>query len=418
MRKSFMLRFAMSSAVLISAAANAATISEAVKYAARAEKALTKNKLDEAVSQAEAAVVASPKDASYRMLLGRAYLESGRFRSAATSFADTLALDPSNGGAALSLALARIGLGDQNGARAVLDEHGNLIPASDRGLALALSGDAPGGVTLLEEAVRNGGADAKTRQNLALSYALSGRWAEARVMASYDLDPKLVSQRILEWSAFTGEGQAPAQVAALLGVWPGADSGQPFWLALNFPDRAPVRTAETAVPPPPVPMAEAPAIEVATVAAEAEALFAPASVQFAERSEIVQAIAAPRPQIAVKPEQPAARFQRAAYIRPTGGNFVVQIGAYDSVGVAQDGWNRAVRRIGALQGLTPSTATFVKGSASFVRLSVAGFGTRGAAAEFCEQLQAEGGQCFVREQAGDAPLQWAGRAVGTKIAAR
>jgi Flp pilus assembly protein TadD len=415
MRNNSVLGLAAASVIVLSAAAHAAEISDAAKSALRSEKALGKNKFETAVSEAEAAVAAAPRDASYRVLLGRAYLQSGRFRSAAAAFADALELNPSQGGAALSLALARIGVGDQFGARTVLKEHGTAIAPGDRGLALALAGDVPSGISVLEDAVRNGGADAKTRQNLALSYALAGRWPEAKVMASYDLDSRAVAQRLLEWSQYAGPTQASAQVAALLGVRPGDDAGQPERLALHVAPSAPVQMAEASGPPPPVKMADASAVE--TVAAESKALFAAApeqNVVFAPRSEIVQAIAKPSPAVA----KAEARFQRAAFVQPAGGRYVVQIGAYDSAGVAEDAWGRAVKRVAAFRDFTPSTAVFVKDSRTFYRLSVGGFGTRGAAVSFCETFRAHGGQCFVREQAGDAPLQWAGRSGGPKFAAR
>ena len=438
MRKSLLL--AAGTVVLLSAAANAAAISDAVKSATRAERALAKAKPGDAVGAAEDAVAAAPNDAGYRMLLGRAYLESGRFRSAATSFSDALTLDPSRGGAALSLALTRLGLGDRAGARDVLDAHARAIAPGDRGLALALSGDTAAGVALLEDTVRNGGADAKTRQNLALSYALAGRWAEAKLMASYDLDPQSVSRRMLEWSRYTGEGQTVAQVAALLGVQPGDDAGQPTRLALNAvpaptPTTAPVRMAEVAPPPPVAMTAEVQADVVpvadipAPVMAEAKAVFTPPAsagpaIQFAPRSEVVQAILPERPvfvaKAVMKPAvQPVARFQNATFVQPSGGRFVVQIGAFSSRAVAEDGWARAVRRVGALGEMTPSTAVFQKDGTTFYRLSVSGFDTRANAATFCERFRARGGQCFVREQAGDAPLQWAARKpAGVRLAAR
>jgi hypothetical protein len=244
-------------------------------------------------------------------------------------------------------------------------------------------------------------------------------------MASYDLDSRTVAQRLLEWSQYTGPAQAPAQVAALLGVRPGDDAGQPERLALHVTPSAPVQLAEASAPPPPVKMADAPAIETAaveataveTVAAEAQTLFAAApdqKVVFAPRSEIVQAVAKPSPAVA----KAEARFQRAAFVQPDGGRYVVQIGAYDSVGVAEDAWGRAVKRVAAFREFTPSTAVFVKDSRTFYRLSVSGFGTRASAVSFCETFRTRGGSCFVREQAGDAPLQWAGRASGPKFAAR
>lgn len=426
MHKLSALRLAAASVIVLSAAAHAAQIGDAAKSALRSEKALQKNKPATAVSEAEEAVAAAPNDASYRVLLGRAYLQSGRFHSAAASFADALALDPSQNAAVLNLALARIGAGDRAGARAVLDQRGAAIAPGDRGLALALAGDPQGGVALLETAVRNGGADAKTRQNLALSYALAGRWAEAKVMASYDLDPHMLTQRMLQWSQFALDKGPEAQVASLLGVQPGDDAGRPERLALHMTPAAPVQMAEAAAPPPPVAMADVPPVETAaadvpaveTVAAEAQALFTPPApaVRFAPRSEIVQAIAQPR--TAPATVKPVARFQQAAFLQPEGGRFVVQIGAYDSVGVAEDAWGRAVKRVAAFRDLTPSTAVFVKDSRTFYRLSVGGFGTRATAVSFCETFRTRGGQCFVREQAGDAPLQWAGRGGGVKFAAR
>ena len=53
--------------------------------AGQAEVALAKGKADKAVSHAEAAVLASPRDAYTRTLLGNAYLEAGRLASATTT---------------------------------------------------------------------------------------------------------------------------------------------------------------------------------------------------------------------------------------------------------------------------------------------------------------------------------------------
>ena len=78
-----------------------------------------------------------------------------------------------------------------------------------------------------------------------------------------------------------------------------------------------------------------------------------------------------------------------------------------------------VRRNPALADFTPSTAVFVKAGTTHYRLSVGGFDTRAQAATFCGQFRARGGQCFVREEAGDAPLQWAKRSAGgMRLAAR
>jgi len=412
------IRLAASSIALASVNVAAFAAAPAEKHAARAEKALAKKKVAEAVAAAEAAVAIAPRDAALRMLLGRAYLESGRFQSAAASFADALSLDQTRGGAALSLALARIGLGDQSAARAVLDEHGSRIPAGDRGLAIALAGDPASGVALLEAEVRAGGSDAKTRQNLALAYALAGRWPEAKLMASYDLDPATLAQRIMDWSRFTREQQASAQVASLLGVAPGADPGLPVQLALV--DTRPARLAEAAPPPPPPVKMEEPIVaQPVAIAAVVSAAPAGPSVQFAPSAPVVQAAPVPAPVFVTAKSAPApARVQPLLFERPTGGRFVVQVGAYDSVGVAEHAWSRLTQRVAGLRGFDPSIATVARGGATFHRLSVSGFSTRSVAVSFCERLRARGGQCFVREMAGDTPLQWARRGGALRLAAR
>lgn len=427
MRQSLMLHLTASALVVASVPVLAAT--PAHKLAAQAEKALVKKNVAKAVLQAEAAVAAAPNNAGYRMVLGRAYLESGRFRSAAASFADALALDASNGSAALSLVLAKLGSGDSEGARTVLATHGELIPAGDRGLALALAGDLGTAIPLLEAAVRAGGADAKTRQNLALSYALAGRWPEAKLMASYDLDPATLSARIMEWSRLAREGQASSQVSALLGVSPGDDAGMPVQLALLAPQpmpTAPIQVAQAAPPPPPVRM-EAPQVVIPEPAQPQPAITpVEPAVQFAPLTPVVQVVeAAPatvQPPKLVRPTAaaPATTAPRAASLpRPTGGRFAVQIGSFDSLGVAQASWDRSARRIGVLRDYVPSTATFVRGNAVFRRLSVSGFATRADAVRVCETLRARGGQCFVRQTAGDMPLQWVMRSGGgTRMAAR
>lgn len=412
------LKLVASSLALVAINVSAIAAAPADKLAEKAEKALAKKRIGDAVAAAEAAVGVAPRDATYRMLLGRAYLEAGRFRSAATSFADALSLDPARGGAALSLALARIGLGDTAAARAVLDEHGSRIPAGDRGLALALAGDPATGLALLEVEVRGGGSDAKTRQNLALTYALAGRWPEAKLMASYDLDPGTVSQRIMEWSRFTREQQPSAQVASLLGVSPGADLGMPAQLALAV-QPAPARMAEASPPPPPVKMPEVGSVSPQSVA-QARPADAGPIIQFASSAAVVQTVPLlpTHSQKSVSTPKSMPRLQPALFDRPTGGRFAVQVGAFDSVAVAEHAWGRLTQRVAGLRSFDPSVATVVRGGATFHRLSVAGFATRAVAVSFCEQLRAKGGQCFVRESAGDTPMQWARRNSGTRLAAR
>ena len=79
--------------------------------AADAQQAMQRGHTSEAIQQAELAVTAEPRNATYRQLLGNAYLEEGRFASASTTFQDAMALGDNSPRAALSLALALTGEG-------------------------------------------------------------------------------------------------------------------------------------------------------------------------------------------------------------------------------------------------------------------------------------------------------------------
>jgi Flp pilus assembly protein TadD len=210
---------------------------------AAAERALRQRRWPVAVARAEQAVAAKGGDGARRALLGTAYLRAGRFRSAAQAFDDALALGHVDGATALHLILAQIASGQQHAAQASLSRHAALIPAADRGLALALAG-APGqGVEVLMAAMRIPGADARTRQNLALALALAGEWPDAFFLIGLDLPPAQARQRILEWMRFARPQGAADQVAALMKITPAVDPGQPEVLALHHVDPSTVEAA-------------------------------------------------------------------------------------------------------------------------------------------------------------------------------
>ena len=87
--------------------------------ASRAESALAAGKTDKAIRNAEEAVLVDPRYAAYRATLGNAYLNAGRFKSAATTLDDAMSLGDTSPRTALSLALAYIGAGNQRQAVAV-----------------------------------------------------------------------------------------------------------------------------------------------------------------------------------------------------------------------------------------------------------------------------------------------------------
>ena len=211
---------------------------------AKAQAALSSGKIDRAITHAEAAVLAEPRNAGYRALLGAAYLEAGRFQSAATAFGEAMELGDTDTRTVLSYVLAKVATGDNASALAVLSEHQTSIPVTDFGLALALAGQPEQGVHYLVNAVRNGDNSAKARQNLAYTYALAGNWRAARVMAAEDVPADQLDARLSDWAAVARPEDYQLRVANLLGVTPVSDGGQPQMLALsNFPS-TPMMVAE------------------------------------------------------------------------------------------------------------------------------------------------------------------------------
>lgn len=396
--------------------------------AAKASKALAHHQVPAAIAAAEAAVARAAQTADYRVLLGQSYLAAGRFVSARDAFADAVTLAPTNGKAALNLALMEIATGDWAGARRTLDEHSAGIAPADRGLATALAGDPAGAVAMLTQVARSSDATPKIRQNLALSLALAGEWQAARTVAAVDLSPADVDARMEQWAAFARPTGASDQVASLLGIRPAADGGEPARFALTTgPATVTAATAATAsVTPMPTP-----AIAPAAITAPA-APIAPTSVAqpgfasrvvFAERREVVQTLPAaamePRGTVIAAGRGPAkvslSEQSAAAPASLAKGGFFVQLGAYRSAAVAHDAWGRATHRFPdfAARGASGMTVS-VKG-ASYYRLSVGGF-ARGDADALCRRYRQSGGVCFVRAGAGDQVASWAKKSV--QVAAR
>jgi cell division septation protein DedD len=113
-------------------------------------------------------------------------------------------------------------------------------------------------------------------------------------------------------------------------------------------------------------------------------------------------------------DAPAPKPHRvAAVVRPAShrGNapVVVQLGAYNSADRVLAGWNRQARKYGALKAYLPMSARFASPKGVFYRLSVRGFDSVGDAYSLCNTLRREGGTCFVRNVAGDQPVQYASR---------
>ena len=407
-----------------------------------ARKALRDRSAERAVRHAEEAVANDPTNPTYRALLGQAYLLAGRFNAAAQALTDTLALNPADGNAALNLSLAKIAQGDWDGARTLLQSYSDRIPASDRGLAFALAGDPATAIDILTPAAREPDATAKTRQNLALSLALAGRWREAGQLAAMDVPPDALQARMMEWARFAQPTNAYDQVAALLKVRAVEDPGQPAALALarqpnlalasSAAPAAQPAAAEAPVAPPPAQLAaRTAAAPVAPVERASEAQPEPQQVAgtgpqiiFGPRQEIVQRITLPpramqasrHGERSARPAAPTPVREARAARSIARGSYFVQLGAYATPAIARDAWVRHLRRVPGLSGQTPQGARVATRAGNFYRLSVGGF-ARTDADTLCRQVKAAGGACFVRVQAGDAVASWA-RTGRAQLAAR
>jgi hypothetical protein len=125
-------------------------------------------------------------------------------------------------------------------------------------------------------------------------------------------------------------------------------------------------------------------------------------------NEAKAAVAAMLPSKAeVRPVKASYAIPRPAAARNS--SAVVQLGAYGSPERVLAAWNATAHKYAALKGYTPMSARFASAKGTFYRLSVHGFASDRDARLTCENLRRQGGTCFVRNTAGDAPVQFASR---------
>lgn len=87
------------------------------------------------------------------------------------------------------------------------------------------------------------------------------------------------------------------------------------------------------------------------------------------------------------------------------GDAIVQLGSYRSPQNLSVAWNVLTKRHPALRHYLPLRARFVSSKGIFWRLSIQGFDSQHDAVARCNLLKSNGGKCFVRSFAGDAPVQ-------------
>ncbi len=408
------------------------------KVAADAQKALSGGKVEKAIELAEGLVAANPREASYRALLGQAYLRAGRFESAAQSLDDAMKLGDNTARTALSLALANAGQGKNREAVAILDDWRDAIPAADLGLAYALAGETGRGVAILSDALRAGDNSPKLRQNLAYAYALDGRWREARVMAAQDVPADQLDGRISDWAHKAKPEDGRLRVASLIGAPVRNDGGMPSQLALNASPEQQQMAAETAAQRNPAPAVaangELPAVgENPAQLAQYQPVDAPAApaetgsqsfaasfaggpvVQPVQTASLPEPVAAPVAKVKPRAAQPA-RVAAAAPVAGThkpglrprraaapvfgkGSSHAVQLGSFSSEQGARRAWGYYAKRNPELRNfkmtITPATVHGKK----FWRVAAAGLDGRGAGG-LCSKVKSRGGVCFAYSTVG------------------
>lgn len=412
-----------------SASATSASAKKAYGWAKKAEKEFAKGHNDKALNLAEAAVEADLQNRDYRALLARIYVAEGRFASAERTLMDVMELGQVDARTVITLALTRIGQGKVDSAISLVEANRSIIPASDYGLTLALAGQTGRAVEILGDAIRADNATARTRQNLALAYALDGRWREARIMANQDMDENRVNERITEWAQYARPGAYQVRVAGLLGVTPQADDGQPVRLALNTIPGAPVMAAAEA----PAAVAPAPAVELAALgpapsadvagfgAVESDVRVAEVAPQPAVEAPLIKAQQGPAKSAVIAPKAPKPVKLALAEEAPktsakAGGSHIVQLGAFSSAAGAQDAWNKYQKKYG-LQSYSSASSTATVGGRKLIRLAAAGFDNAQTANSVCRTIKAKGGDCVVKSINGGEPTRLAS-AKGRKLASR
>lgn len=390
-------------------------------WALKSEKLLAKGQSDKALTYAEAAVEGDMRNVDYRALLARIYMQQGRFVAAERTLMDVVELGQADPRTIVSLALAKTAQGKVESAIALVDANQAILPASDYGLALALAGDNKRAVDVLVEAIRSNNATSRTRQNLALAYALDNRWREAQVMASQDMPQTMVDQRIVQWAQYARPGAYEVRVAGLLGVKAQADNGQPIRLALNSAnadsaqmatvgpvDTAVVAVADTAtelaaIGPAPISGLDT-AVEDTHVAVAEHGPAFEAPLIKAPEGPAKASVAAAKPPVKLA----LADIKPVQSSKVVSGKYLVQLGAYSSPANAKDAWTKLVGKFGVLQGFESASSSVTVNGKKLTRLAAMGFGNKTSADAACSAIKAKGGDCIVRSTGGEAgPVQMA-----------
>lgn len=392
--------------------------------AGKAGQALEKGRTNAAIRHAEAAVLAEPRAAQHRVVLGATYLQAGRFASAETSFAEAMELGDTSARVVVSRALAMVAIGRADDAHSLLTRHADGIDRADLGLAFAMAGDPDRGAGILTAELRGQQNTPKVRQNLAYALALSGDWRSARLLVAEDVPADKIGDRLGQWASTAAPEAQTLRVANVLGVPIAQDDARPAQLALaNFPS-TPMLAAEAAatmrptdvtpsiavaepveaVQAAPVRVAELPAL-ASNIAAPVER-FVPAASAPAPAPAPVKVAAAPAPKpvpASVRaPARSGTAVAKPAAQKLQSGNHLVQLGSYLTRADAERAWGVFQTRFPALKD-APLVITKADVKGRIYYRVAAGNLAESSARSLCSSVKARGQGCLAYSAAKPLP---------------
>jgi cell division protein FtsN len=128
-----------------------------------------------------------------------------------------------------------------------------------------------------------------------------------------------------------------------------------------------------------------------------------------ERAEVIRPAQKQALELATKILPKAIAFDSK---KPTG--WAVQLGAYDSLGIAKEKWGVLKKKSAMLGNYPASSHAATVNGRNFYRLTVNGLATRADASKLCGELKAKGQTCFIRQMGGSESIQWASAATPGK----
>lgn len=199
------------------------------------------------------------------------------------------------------------------------------------------------------------------------------------------------------------DAAAPAPIDTMKSAPPIADAKPAERTGLQvYADGEPIpeTPAFTAEPEAPAIRPAAPATVAkppVVVAAKPAAPVAPVTTPVAPRPPVTAAAPPPTPPAATRPVEVAPARPTIATPPPPTSNAQVQIGAFSSTSLADDGWNEVARLLpGQMAGKTKRVEPVSRDGSTLYRASVGGFASRQEAAAFCEALKSRSRACLVR----------------------